>query len=325
MRSTTTLLALAATASLLPACGGGESSTATTTATTATATATAATATAATAAATTTAATTTAATTTTTKAAAPAGPTFATTVEPTMAALAAVAGKPFTVAATAPALAFPANLPVLPNATTAGAARRNWKRDDAVRRSDHVGLQTAATADELKAFATAGPAGWKNPSFASSGRLSTALLTSGTDRLTYVHDAGAPATGRPPVQATLETTAAAITPPAWLASLPAPAGGTLVEVYEATGLVGGLSSAPPGKGGHVSASWEFPASAEAAVKALFTGAAITAAGFTLGPSPISNLTERLDVTMGPWKGTVSYGEGSSPNGAFIVFSWVLER
>ncbi len=318
-----TLFALAAAVSLLPACGDGEPSTSDTAATTAAATTAAATTAAATTAAATTAAA--GATTTTTRAPAPAGPTFATTVEPTMTALAAVAGKPFTVAATAPALAFPANLPVLPNATTAGAARRSWKRDDTVRRSDHIGLQTAATADELKAFAAAGPAGWKNPSFASSGRLSTALLTSGTDRLTYVHDAGAPATGRPPVQATLETTASAITPPAWLASLPAPTGGTLVEVYEATGLVGGLSSAPPGKGGHVSASWEFPASAEATVKALFTGAAVTAAGFTLGPSPISNLTERLDVTMGPWKGTVSYGEGSGPNGAFIVFSWVLER
>jgi hypothetical protein len=242
-----------------------------------------------------------------------------------MAALAAVAGKPFTVAATAPALTFPAALPVLPNATTAGAARRVWKRDDTFRRSDHIGLQTTATADELKAFAAAGPGGWKSASFATSGRLSTALLTSGTDRLSYVHDGGAPASGRPPVQATLETAATGITPPAWLASLPAPAGGTLVEVYEATGLVGGLSSAAPGKGGYVSVTWEFPASAEATVKALFTGAAVTAAGFTLGPSPISNLTERLDVTMGAWTGTVSYGEGSGPSGPFLVFSWVLGR
>ena len=121
-------------------------------------------------------------------------------------------------------------------------------------------------------------------------------------------DADAPP-GEPTLQYHLEVPADAVPTPAWLAALPVPAGGTIIELTEGIGASEHLGAV--GGNGVVVARISYPPESADALAEQLSPGRFLGAGFEVLESPLSNLSSRVDLRMGEWEGNVGIGEVTS--------------
>lgn len=233
------------------------------------------------------------------------GPTFDVAIGSTMDDLGSVVGLPLD-----PATAFPeVTIPVPGPATVIGAGYTAEidSFDGTVGQTYALGLDLAIDPAALEAWAGTEIPGWRSPSFASSGSLYTSLLIDELDqRLVYVLDTDAAASGRPPVNAEWSPVIESMPEPEFLAALPRPDGGVLSELTVAFGTVS--ADFLSGGNGRVFARFDYEPTEMADLVAYFEDGTLLGAGFQYEPTPLSNMSYRRDVVIGDWSGSVSIGE-----------------
>lgn len=256
------------------------------------------------------------------------GPVFVDVVDTALAPYAALIGQPAALEALATAL--PAVLPDTPlpaGLTIAGAGRdlELWGPGDVVE-EQKASFAELLTVTDLEAFATALPAGWRQASVSTSGSLATLLLTNESDprRVVYSSDSESTPDGSPPLELNVDPgDTVEIPQPAWLASLPALAGGELVEVQEGIGTVNFLGV--PGRNGYVLARWRYPVDAIDDLNAFLESGVVQAAGFTYDLDLFNGFENLVEVTAGDWTGSVLIGSASMNDQEFYDLVWSLTR
>ncbi len=254
------------------------------------------------------------------------GPLFLDVIDGALAPYAALAGRPATVADLATALpAVAADTPLPAGLTIAGAGRdvERWM-DGEVSDEQKASFAEPFAAADLEAFGAAAPAGWRQSSFATSGSLATLLLTPEADprRVAYTADS-APAEGAPVLELNIDPGEATMPEPAWLASLPALAGGELVEVQEGIGTVTFFGA--PARNGYVLVRWRYPADSLDALTAFLESGVVQSAGFTYDQDLFNGFQSLVEVTAGDWTGSVLIGETSFDDQVFHDLLWSLTR
>lgn len=252
------------------------------------------------------------------------GPGFVETVEPVLAPYMAAIGQPGTAATVASLLpAVTPDVPMPANLTLTGVGR-SWEQSDPTTVEDTQsmafgeGLDSAA----LEAFGATAGADWRAASFATSGSLSTLLLTH-TDgrRAVYVAESD-PAGTYAPLGLEVEPSAATIAAPVWAAALPALEGGTLIDVTEAAGRV---QSNLFGTEQFVAIRWRYAASELDALRTYLESGVVQSAGFTYDVDVFNGFENMVDVTIGDWSGTVIIGEANIDGETFYDLVWSLGR
>jgi hypothetical protein len=176
---------------------------------------------------------------------------------------------------------------------------------------------------QLEAFGGSVPEGWKQASLATSGSLTTLLITHTDGRrvvLVSDSDAKSPGTGRAPLELELSTNTAPASTPAWIASLPALAGGELVEYAEASGRVQNNAA---GAGEYVLVRWRYPAAQLDALKAYLESGVVQSAGFSYDADTFNGFESLVDITIGDWTGSVLIGSASIDGVEYYDLVWSL--
>lgn len=251
------------------------------------------------------------------------GPSFVDVIDDALAPYAALVGQPFTAEAVVGALpGVSAGAPVMPGLTIVSAARTMEEWDVAsIDDTQLVGAE--GVVGGLEAFGASVSAPWTQSSFATSGSLSTLLLTDGgTGRVSYVEESDPAGSFRAPVEMAADLTASEIVAPAWVASLPALEGGRVVEYTEAHGLSSENLLAGTD---FVLVRFRYAADQIDALNAFLESGVIEAAGFTYDKDMFNGFENMVDVTIGDWSGTVLVGSGSMGDEEFYDLVWSLTR
>jgi len=218
------------------------------------------------------------------------------------------------------------DVPLPDGATIAGAGTsvREWD-DETFYAEQVIGLSDALTKADLEAFGAAAPSGWTYNSVSTTDSSSTLVMTRDGDQLRIVLMATPnPEEGEPPAELRLEQQTPSVPEPAWLSSLPAPDGGTLVAVAEGVGAVD-INFTPAG-GGLVTATWRYPVEQMDALLDYIASGSLEAAGFTLvDPDSFSFGASFIDVTAGEWTGQVIVGETVFEDSSAADLTWYLTR
>lgn len=218
------------------------------------------------------------------------------------------------------------DVPLPDGATIAGAGTsvREWD-DETFYAEQMIGLGEALTKADLEAFGAAAPSGWTYNSVSTTDSSSTLVMTRDGDQLRIVLMATPnPEEGEPPAELGLEQQTPSVPEPAWLSSLPAPDGGTLVAVAEGVGAVD-INFTPAG-GGLVTATWRYPVEQMDALLDYIASGSLEAAGFTLvDPDSFSFGASFIDVTAGEWTGQVIVGETVFEDSSAADLTWYLTR
>lgn len=311
------LAAAALSSSVLVACGGGSGSTSTVAPATSEPTAT------------TEAAPSTEASTTVASTAAPAqfdGPSFLEVIEPAVAPYTAALGlAPGSQEVRALLSALGEDVPLPPGLLLNGIGHRWVKEFGATKDSQSASFDQFLDKAQLEAFGAAVPNGWKQASSATSGSLTTLLIThSDGRRVVFVSDSDASVSGsgRAPLELSLSTDSASNEQPAWIASLPALPGGELVEYIEASGRI---MDNLVGTGEYVLARWRYPATQLDALKAYLTSGVVQSAGFTYDKDTFNGFEALVDIAIGNWTGTVLIGTASIDGVEYQDLVWALNR
>lgn len=251
------------------------------------------------------------------------GPSFVDLIDEALAPYAGLVGQslaPGTVASALPGL--PADAPIMPGLTIVSAARtlEEWGADTI----DDVQLVGAeGVVGGLAAFGASVSAPWSQTSFATSGSLSTLLLTDGgAGRVAYVEESDPAGSFRAPVEMRAELRAGEIIAPSWVAALPVLDGGRIVEVTEAHGL---SSENLFGGSDYVLVRVRYPADQIEALNAFLESGVVEAAGFTYDKDMFNGFENLVDVTIGEWTGSVLIGSGSMGDEEFYDLVWSLGR
>ena len=316
------LAAAALSTSVLVACGGGSGSTSTVAPATSEPTAT-------TEAAPSTEASTTVASTTVASTAAPAefdGPSFLEVIEPAVAPYTAALGlAPGSQEVRTLLSALGEDVPLPPGLLLNGIGHRWVKEFGATKDAQSASFDQFLSKAQLEAFGAAVPSGWKQASSATSGSLTTLLLTH-TDgrRVVFVSDSDASVngTGRAPLELSLSTDNPSSEQPAWIASLPALPGGELVEYIEASGRI---MDNLVGAGEYVLVRWRYPATQLDALKAYLMSGVVQSAGFTYDKDTFNGFEALVDIAIGNWTGTVLIGTASIDGVEYQDLVWALHR
>ena len=162
-------------------------------------------------------------------------------------------------------------------------------------------------------------------SISTSDSSASLVMTSDADGLRIVFKSSSdPRPGEPPAEFWLESDAAEMPQPAWLASLPVPDGGELKAVGEGIGEV--ELNYFPAANGLVTATWQFPADQLESLQEFYAGDSLAAAGFALvDPDAIRVGASYFDVTAGDWTGQVIVGELMQGEESFATVQWFLTR
>ena len=252
------------------------------------------------------------------------GPAFVETVEPALAPYTAAIGQAGDASSVATLLpAVTPDLPLPANLTLTGVGR-DWEQSDATTVEDTQSMAFAEGLDSaaLEAFGATASGDWKAASFATSGSLSTLLLTHADGRrASYVAEADAAGT-RAPLELQVEPSTATIAAPVWAASLPALEGGTLIDYTEAAGRV---QSNVFGTEQFVAIRWRYAASDLEALQAYLESGVVQSAGFTYDVDLFNGFQNMVDVTIGDWSGTVIIGEAEIDGETFYDLVWALGR
>ena len=252
------------------------------------------------------------------------GPGFVETVEPALAPYVSTIGQPGTAAsvtallpAIAPDVAFPTGLTII-------GAGRSWEQSDPTSVEDTQALAFAEGLDSaaLEAFGATAGADWRAASFATSGSLSTLLLTHADGRRAVYVAESDPAGMYAPLGLEVEPSAASMVAPAWGAALPALEGGVLIDVTEAAGRV---QSNLLGTEQFVAIRWRYPASELDALREYLESGVVQSAGFTYDVDVFNGFENMVDVTIGDWAGTVIIGEATIDGETFYDLVWSLGR
>lgn len=218
------------------------------------------------------------------------------------------------------------DVPLPAGASVVGAGRsvREWD-DETFYDEQLLGLAEPLTGDELEGYGAAAPTGWTYNSVSTTDTSSSLVMTRDSDGLRIVLVATPkPDPGQPPVEFRLEQQMSSVPEPSWLASLPTPAGGTLVAVAEGVGEVD-INYTPAG-GGLVSATWRYPVEQLDALLEFLASGALEGAGFTLvDPDSISFGAAYIDVTAGEWTGQIIVGETIFEDSSAAELTWYLTR
>ena len=236
---------------------------------------------------------------------------------------ATLTGQPLDGADVGPVLPlFDGNVPLPQGATIAGAGQvvKDW--DGELYVEQIVGLAEGATKKDLEEFSASPPAGWTSNSITTTDSSANLVMTR-DDGLRLVYAAAIdPVPGAPVAELRLESTREEMPDPAWLAALPAPEGGTLMEVGEG---VGGVEIAyTPAREGHVTARWAYP-QGDLASLAAYLAEALPAAGFNFDADALASGSSYIDVSLGDWSGQVVFGEASVDDETYTELLWVLTR
>ncbi len=241
------------------------------------------------------------------------GPRFDETVSPIIAGLAAPIGQPYSAQVLAPVFALPADAPTIAGLSVTGVMHHVEVDpfDDTTVEERTVGVDGPSDAVSLQAVAdgVAADGPWTIKSVAVSGQYTTVLFTDAAGgRFVLVGDADAQP-GEPTLQYHFEVPAEAVPVPAWLAALPVPAGGTIIELTEGVGAAQHLGVV--GGDGVVVVRISYPAEAADALAEQLNPGLFLGAGFEVLDSPLSNLNTRVDLRMGEWSGSVGVGKVTS--------------
>ena len=256
---------------------------------------------------------------------APTGAPFVDVVDDALAPYAALIGSPAASADLASALPlFDGDVP-LPDSAIVGAAREVEQWGDTLDAAQHIGLDAAPGEAGLEAYGAAAPQGWAYNSISSTDSSNTLVMTRDSDRLRIVYMSSKdPDPGVPPAQFWLEGDVSEMPQPAWLASLPVPAGGEVAAVAEGVGEVE-VNYFPAGAG-LVSATWKFPGDQLESLQEFYAGGALEAAGFALiDPDAIRVGASYFDITAGDWTGQVIVGEFMSGEESMATVQFFLTR
>ncbi len=217
---------------------------------------------------------------------------------------------------------FDGDVPLPQGATIAGAGQvvKDW--DGELYVEQIVGLAEGATKKDLEEFSASPPAGWTSNSITTTDSSANLVMTR-DDGLRLVYAAAVdPEPGAPVAELRLESTTEEMPDPAWLAALPAPEGGTLMEVGAG---VGGVEIAyTPAREGHVTARWAYP-QGDLASLAAYLAEALPAAGFDFDADALASGSSYIDVSLGDWSGQVVFGEASVDDETYTELLWVLTR
>ncbi|MEY3732838.1 MAG: hypothetical protein RL347_197 [Actinomycetota bacterium] len=261
----------------------------------------------------------------TSSAPAPVGAPFVDVVDDALAPYAALVGSPASSADLASVLpVFDGDVP-LPTGNVAGAGRLVEQWGETLDSVQKIGLDTAPSKSELEAYGGAAPAGWAYNSISTTDSSSTLVMTRDADGLRIVYMSSKdPGPGEPAAEFWLESDAAEIPQPVWLASLPVPDGGELRAVGEGIGEV--EVSYFPAVNGLVTATWQFPAEQLESLQEFYAGDALAAAGFALvDPDAIRVGASYFDVMAGDWTGQVIVGELIDGENSYSSVQWFLTR
>lgn len=254
------------------------------------------------------------------------GPAFVDVADDALAIYAATVGQPATVELLSPALpGLTADLPLPAGLTVAGSGRIVELWDGMVDDEQVASFAEQFAAADLEAFGAGVSGGWTQASLATSGSLTTLLLTpaGNASRLSYVADADATASGSAPLELRFVPAESTMPEPAWLASLPHLDGGELTEVVEGVGTV--TMYFGPADNGFVSARWRYPADALEALNSFLGSGVVEAAGFTYDKDLFNGFQNMVDVSAGEWTGTVLIGEAMIGDDVFYDLVWSLSR
>ena len=256
---------------------------------------------------------------------APNGAPFVDVVDAALAPYSALIGSPAASADLASALPlFDGDVP-LPDSGIVGAAREVEQWGDTLDAAQHIGLDAAPGKAGLEAYGAAAPSGWAYNSISTTDSSSTLVMTRDSDKLRIVYMSSKdPDPGVPPAQFWLEGDVSEMPQPAWLASLPVPAGGEVAAVAEGVGEV--EINYFPAEAGLVTATWKFPGDQLESLQEFYAGGALEAAGFTLvDPDAIRVGASYFDVTAGDWTGQVIVGEFMSGEESMATVQFFLTR
>ncbi len=260
-----------------------------------------------------------------TTAPAPEGGLFVDVVDQALEPYAALIGSAPSSADPASALSlFDGDVP-LPAGNVTGAGRLVEEWGDTLETVQMIGIDTAPDKDALEAYGAAAPTGWAYNSISTTDSSSTLVMTRESDGLRVVFMSSTdPGPGVPPAEFRLEAEASEVPQPAWLASLPVPAGGEITAVGEGIGQV--EVNYFPAVDGLVTATWTFPGDQLEALQEFYAGDALEAAGFTLvDPDSITFGASYFDVSAGEWVGQVIVGEMIDGDESFATVQWFLTR
>ena len=254
------------------------------------------------------------------------GPSFPDTVAPALAPYSATIGAaPDSADVRALLSALGDDIPLPPGLTLNGIGHRWIKEFGELKDSQSVSFGQFLDGEQLKAFGASVSNGWKQASLATSGSLTTLLLTH-TDgrRVAFVSDseASASGTGRAPLEMSLSTDGTATAEPGWIASLPGLSGGELVEYIESSGRI---SDNLVGAGEYVLVRWRYSASQLDALNAYLTSGVVQSAGFSYDTDIFNGFEALVDVAIGDWKGTVLIGAASVNDVEYHDLVWSLHR
>lgn len=254
------------------------------------------------------------------------GPSFTETVTPVLAPYSATIGaSPDSPNVRALLSAFGDDIPLPPGLTLNGIGHQWTKEFGKLEDAQSVSFGQFLDGEQLKAFGASVSNGWKQASFATSGSLTTLLLTH-TDgrRVAFVSDSesSTSGTGRAPLEMSLSTDGTTTAEPGWIASLPGLPGGELVEYIESSGRI---SDNLVGAGEYVLVRWRYAASQLDALNAYLTSGVVQSAGFSFDTDMFNGFEALVDVTNGDWKGTVLIGGASIDGVEYYDPVWSLGR
>jgi len=254
------------------------------------------------------------------------GPSFLDVIEPALAPYNAVLGSaPDAAEVRALLSALGEDVPLPTGLTLNGIGHRWSKEFGEVKDSQSASFDQFLDGTQLEAFGASVPSGWKQASLATSGSLTTLLLTH-TDgrRVVLVSDSesAATGTGRAPLELSLSTATQPSEKPAWIASLPALPGGELVEYVEASGRI---MDNLMGGGQYVQVRWRYPASQLDALNAYLTSGVVQSAGFGYDKDTFNGFEALVDISIGDWTGTVLIGNASVDGVEYQDLVWSLNR
>ena len=253
------------------------------------------------------------------------GPAFVDVIDGELAPYTGAIGRAADAAGVGAAAPLAADTPLPAAATIAGAGRTLDGTFADVSEEQLVGFDPAIAGTALETFGSAAPAGWTQNSFATSGSLTTLLLTNDADarRAVYVVQDDTTDTVHPPFELRVSPAVGAMAEPGWAAALPRADGGDLVEVIEGAGAVNvGFGVAG---NGYVSARWRYPETALAALEAYLESGVVESAGFTYDRDLFNGFDEMVEVTAGDWAGSVIIGQASMNDEVFYDLVWTLQR
>lgn len=257
----------------------------------------------------------------------PAGERFTDVVEAALASYAELTGRSPEETDLAGVLGlFDADVPLLDGLTISGAA---MKAEDDLAGSYYMeqvlGFDAALSKSDLEAFGDAAPDGWSFNSISTTDTSSSLVMTRETDDLRIVlRITPKPKEGEAATAFILEQRVTQLPEPAWLATLPAPEGGSLIAVGE------GLGSAEinynAARGGLVTATWRYPVDQLEALQEFIASPTLEEAGFTtVDPDSIVFGSSYIEVTAGEWVGEVIVGESIIGDTSYADLVWRLTR